>query len=121
MLGDGKAFCHNGGQWLSLEGLSTLWTYLQVTITVTPKDGLVIGRGNSSDKALSGDGISTGLKNGTYSVRLSMYGVDCVGLVPEVREHVNYQLKVTKRLDYVGVLLLVVGLALLIAAPRLSR
>lgn len=121
MLGDGKAFCHDGGQWLSLEGLSTLLTHLQVTISVTPKDGVVIGRGNSSDKALSGDGMSTGLKNGTHSVYLSLYGVDCVGLVPEVREHVEYQLKIKKRLAYGGLLLLVAGLALLIAAPRLSR
>lgn len=121
MFGDGKGFCHNGGQWLSLEGLSTLWTDLQVTITVTPKDGLVIGRGNSSDKALSGDGTPTGLQNGTYSGHLSMYGVDCVGLVPEVRDNIQYQLKIKKRLAYGGLLLLVVGLALLMAAPRLSR
>lgn len=121
MLGDGKAFCYDGGQWLSLEGLRTLWTDLQVTISVTPKDGLVIGRGNSSDKALSGDGMSTGLKNGTHSIHLSLCGVDCVGLVPEVREHINYQLNIKKRLAYGGPLLVVVGLALLIAAPRLSR
>lgn len=120
-LDDGKAFCYSGGPLLSLEGLRTLWTDLQVNVTFTPKDGLVIGRGNSSKQALSGDILVTGQKSGIHIFSLSVHAVDCVGLVPEVRDHIEYQLKVRKRLAYERLLLLVAGLALLVAAPRLSR
>ena len=120
-LDDGKAFCHEGVQLLSLEGLANMWTELRVSVIMSPKDGLIIGRGNSSEHALSGDETMTSQRNGTHSLHLSTYGVDCVGLVPDAGSGVRYQLSVKREVAYSNLVLLVVGMGLLFAAPCLSR
>ena len=120
-LDDGKAFCHDGVQLLSLKGLANLWTDLRVLVSMSPKDGLIIGKGNSSEHALSGDETLTSQRNGSHLLHLSPYGVDCVGLVPEGGSQVRYQLAVKREVAHRHLVLLAMGLGLLFAAPRLSR
>ena len=106
---------------MSLEGISKLWTTLRVSVVATPKDELLIGRGNSSDDALSGDTTATYQRNGTHSLYLSPYNVDCVGLFSESGNPFRYQLTARKTVAYESLVLLGIGLALLFAAPCLSR
>ena len=113
------AFCHTGVKLYSPEGLASLWTILRVVITLTPTDGAVIGRGNSSDEALSGDETKTFRKNGTHFVFVSPFNVDCLGIVPD--EKVDFRLTVKKTVAYERIALLVAGLVLLFVAPRLAR
>ena len=123
-LDDGKVFCNRGVQPLSLEAVTKLWTDIRVAVIITPKDGLIITRGNSSESALSGDDAKTTDWNGTHYLRLSPFGVDCVGLVAvpvEGQGRVEYELSVRVGPAYRGLVLLAVGVGLLVAAPHLSR
>lgn len=103
----------------SPEGLSRLWFTLRVLVTLTPADGAVISRGNSSERALSGDEARTYHRNGTHFLYVSLFNVDCVGVVPD--EKVHYQLVVKKAVAYERIAFLVFGLLLFFAAPRLAR
>lgn len=121
-MDDGKAFCHEGAELNSLDGLSKLWTTLRVSVVMTPTDGLIIGRGNSSAAALSSDESPTRqTKSGAHFLYLSTHGVDCVGLIPESVDRVEYTLSVKKTIAYESLLLLSVGIILVFTAPFLSR
>ena len=99
--------------------LAKLWITLRVSVSLTPPDGAVIGRGNSSERALSGDETPRSRRNGTDSFHLSPFSVDCVGIVPDV--NVNFRLIVKRTVAYERVVLLTIGLLLLFLAPRLAR
>lgn len=118
---DEKAFCHDGLQLLSLRGLSQLWTTFRVTVTATPRNELLIGRGNSSEHALSGKKAVTFERNNTSLLYLLPYNVECVGLMSEMGEKIEYQFVMKKTTAYEYLLLLGIGLVLFFAAPYLAR
>ena len=103
----------------SLEGFAAFWITLRASITLTPTDGAIIGRGNSSERALSGDETKTYHRNGTHTLHVSPFSVECVAIVPD--EKVNYRLSVKRGVAYERITLLVAGLVLLFGAPRLAR
>jgi hypothetical protein len=116
---DGRAFCHKGVDLYSLEGFAAFWITLRASITLTPTDGAIIGRGNSSERALSGDETKTYHRNGTHYLHVSPFSVECVGVVPD--EKVGYRLAVKRGVAYERITLLVAGVVLLFGAPRLAR
>ena len=118
---EGKAFCHKGAGLYSTASLARLWTTLRTNISLTPSDGAIISRGNSSERALSGDEAPTNHRNGTHYLYLSPFNVDCVGIVPESGEAVRYKVSVKKTFAYERLVLFCFGLLLFFVAPRMAR
>lgn len=120
----GHAFCYAGVLPISLEGLTKLWTDVRITVDITPDNGLIITRGNSSKSALAAEETKSHLWNGSRIVRLSPYGVSCIALVPSglpEEETITYKFNARVAPMYRHLLLFVAGLVLLMAAPQLSR
>ena len=125
-------FCYEGVSPTSLEGLTKLWTDVRITVDITPENGLIITRGNSSKSALLADEAKSRLWNGSRIVHLSPYGASCLALVPsglslvpsglsEGETIITYKFNARVAPMYRHLVLFVAGLVLLMAAPQLSR
>ena len=117
-------FCYEGVSPTSLEGLTKLWTDVRITVDITPENGLIITRGNSSKSALLADEAKSRLWNGSRIVHLSPYGASCLALVPSglsEGETITYKFNARVAPMYRHLVLFVAGLVLLMAAPQLSR